>query len=146
MLNRGNKSKAWNGTQNRLAGLVVVSLIVFILIFILSVGNNDQKPSSLLQLPKEKWNSFESLVQLSPTLEFRNGTDVIWKIPDFPKAVLFLAHGCNGRAAHFWDESSHCPNCIGLPKERLTALHDLARKFAVLTISRADMCWTLGKR
>ncbi|KAH0983697.1 hypothetical protein GBA52_010874 [Prunus armeniaca] len=145
MLNRGNRSKAWNGPQNRLAGLVVVSVTVFLLIFILSVGNNDQKPSSLPELPKEKWHSFKSLVQLSPTLEFRNGTDVIWQIPDSPKAVLFLAHGCNGRAAHFWDKSTHCPNCIGLPEERLIALHALARKFAVLTISSAGICWTLGE-
>ncbi|KAJ6686462.1 SECRETION-REGULATING GUANINE NUCLEOTIDE EXCHANGE FACTOR [Salix purpurea] len=90
------------------------------------------------------WNSFESL-QLRPTVELRNGTDVIWQIPSLPKAVLFVAHGCNGGAVNFWDRSSSCPNCIGLPEERLLVLHALARKFAVITISSAGRCWTLGE-
>ncbi|RCU28013.1 hypothetical protein DVA81_19915, partial [Acinetobacter baumannii] len=61
-----------------------------------------------------------------------NGTDVIWQIPDSPKAVLFLAHGCNGRASNFWDRSLSCPNCVGLPEERLIVFHALTRRFAVL--------------
>ncbi|KAA8526216.1 hypothetical protein F0562_008045 [Nyssa sinensis] len=75
-------------------------------------------------------------------MEFRNGTDVIWQIPDSPKAVLLLAHGCNGRAVNFWDRSPRCLNCVGLPEERLIVLHALARNFAVLTISSAGRCWS----
>ncbi|KAF2314800.1 hypothetical protein GH714_033621 [Hevea brasiliensis] len=74
-------------------------------------------------------------MQLRPTIEFRNATDVIWQIPDLAKAVIFLAHGCNGRAVNFWDRSPSCPNCVGLPEERLLVLHALVHKFAVLTIS-----------
>ncbi|PRQ52037.1 putative alpha/Beta hydrolase [Rosa chinensis] len=145
MWNRGNKSKAYNGPQNRFVAFLVVSVTLVTLVFIMLFHNTDQKPSSVLGLRMEKWNSFESLVQLSPTVDFRNGTDVIWQIPDSPKAVLFLAHGCDGRAANFWDKSSTCPNCVGLPEERLIALHALARKFAVLTISSKERCWTFGK-
>ncbi|XP_062151933.1 uncharacterized protein LOC133860322 [Alnus glutinosa] len=93
-------------------------------------------------LLKQKWNSLESLVQFHPTIEVKNGTEIIWQIPDTPKAVIFLAHGCNGRAVNFWDRSSTCSNCIGLPEERLLVLHALARKFAVLTISSVGRCWT----
>ncbi|KAJ7960690.1 Secretion-regulating guanine nucleotide exchange factor [Quillaja saponaria] len=80
--------------------------------------------------------------QLHPTRVFQNGTDVIWQIPKSPKAVLFLAHGCNGRAANFWDRSLECPDCIGLPEERLIVLHSLARGFAVIAISSLGRCWT----
>ncbi|KAF9620614.1 hypothetical protein IFM89_013640 [Coptis chinensis] len=96
-------------------------------------------------LSNVKWNSFRSSVQFHPSVEFRNGTDVIWQIPDVPKAILFLAHGCNGRAVNFWDRSPSCPNCVGLPEERLIVLHALARKFAVLTISSAGRCWSFGE-
>ena len=144
MWKRGNKLKQYNGPQNRVAFLAV-SVALVTVVFILLFRNTDQKPSPVLGLRMEKWNSFESLVQLSPTVEFRNGTDVIWQIPDGPKAVLFLAHGCDGRAANFWDKSNACPNCVGLPEERLIALNALARKFAVLTISSKGKCWAFGK-
>ncbi|KAM5580003.1 hypothetical protein ABKV19_009640 [Rosa sericea] len=145
MWKHGNKSKAYNGPQNRFVAFLVVSVTLLTLVFIMLFHNTDQKPSSVLGLRMEKWNSFKSLVQLSPTVDFRNGTDVIWQIPDSPKAVLFLAHGCDGRAANFWDKSSTCPNCVGLPEERLIALHALALKFTVLTISSKERCWAFGK-
>ncbi|KAK6134366.1 hypothetical protein DH2020_031886 [Rehmannia glutinosa] len=96
-------------------------------------------------LVNQKWNSFDPVVRLDPTVEFRNGTDLVWQIPDSPKAVLFLAHGCSGRAVNFWDKSPNCPNCVGLPEERLIVLHALARKFAVLAVSSKGICWSLGE-
>ncbi|THG23656.1 hypothetical protein TEA_013745 [Camellia sinensis var. sinensis] len=89
------------------------------------------------------WNSLESLVQFNPNMEFRNGTYVIWQIPNSPNAVPFLAHGCSGRAINFWNKSPKCPNCIGLPEEGLIVLYALARKFVVLTISSAGTCWSV---
>lgn len=77
-------------------------------------------------------------------MEFVNGTDIIWQIPDSPKAVLFLAHGCHGRAANFWDRSPSCQNCVGLPEERLIVLQALHQKYAVLTISSVGRCWSFG--
>ncbi|KAM1919995.1 hypothetical protein ACFX15_023861 [Malus domestica] len=96
MWKQGNKSKAWNGPQTRWVAFLAVCFTLFLLVFVLSVGNTDQKTSSLLGLPEEKWNSFDSVVKFSPTLEFPNGTEVIWQIPDSPKALLFLAHGTCG--------------------------------------------------
>ncbi|KAF5947159.1 hypothetical protein HYC85_013116 [Camellia sinensis] len=130
-----------NGTGGFRVPVLFTVLILFLVALILLFRNGGEKPNSSVGLVKQKWNSFESLVQFNPNVEFRNGTDVIWKIPDSPKAVLFLAHGYSGQANDFWDKSSECPNCIGLPEERLIVLHTLARKFAVLTISSAGTCW-----
>lgn len=141
MWKHGNKSKAW---KRRLPILMTsLILVVFLLIFLFS--NSTRMTSLSFGLPKQKWNSFEPFVQTHPTVEFRNGTNIIWQIPDFPKAVLFLAHGCNGQAINFWDKSPPCPNCVGLPEERLIVLHALEQKFAVLTISSAGRCWTFGE-
>ncbi|XP_017984493.1 PREDICTED: uncharacterized protein LOC18612148 [Theobroma cacao] len=145
MLNRGTKPKAWNGPK-RCPVMVPVMFLVSVLVALLTFFHkNDENPIPVYGLPNQKWNGFESLVQFNPEREFRNGTDLIWQIPDLPKAVLFLAHGCSGRAVNFWDRSSKCPKCVGLPEERLLVLHALARKFAVLTISSAGRCWTFGK-
>ncbi|KAK7385938.1 hypothetical protein VNO78_31933 [Psophocarpus tetragonolobus] len=146
MLRRGYKPKPWSGAQNCRVSLfllffiLVLALVLFFLIF---HNNSDvENPSLGYELPN---NSFDSLVHLHPRKEFRNETDLIWQVPESPKGVLFLAHGCNGRAINFWDKSPECPDCIGLPEERLLVLHGLAQGFAVITISSSQRCWTFGK-
>uniref|UniRef100_A0A803RBE1 Uncharacterized protein n=1 Tax=Cannabis sativa TaxID=3483 RepID=A0A803RBE1_CANSA len=140
------KSKAWIRPQFRILLAVVSCLTSLILLLVFLCSNNAQESTkSPLGLQNQKWNSFESVVQFHPTMAFRNGTDVIWQVPNSPKAVLFLAHGCDGQALNFWDKSPDCSNCIGLPEERLIVLHALSRKFAVLTISSAGRCWSMGK-
>ncbi|PIA30602.1 hypothetical protein AQUCO_05500132v1 [Aquilegia coerulea] len=144
MLRRGNKQENfWNGLQKH--RVLIVSLIVIFSVLILFLSAKRKHLKSTVAHPNVKWNSFRPSVQFHPTVEFRNGTDVIWQIPDLPKAVLFLAHGCNGRAVNFWDRSPSCPNCVGLPEERLIVLQALARKYAVLTISSAGRCWSFGE-
>ncbi|XP_008812157.1 uncharacterized protein LOC103723117 [Phoenix dactylifera] len=103
------------------------------------------KPSSQYDPPKLKRSRTRTSTQFRPTVEYTNGTDLIWQIPESPKAVLFIAHGCNGRAANFWDRSPGCPYCVGFPEERLIVLHALDRRFAVLSISSSRKCWSLGK-
>ncbi|XP_028110840.1 uncharacterized protein LOC114309323 [Camellia sinensis] len=148
MFRHGNKlSRSMNGTGGFRVPVLFTVLILFLMALILLFRNGGEKPNSSVGLVKQKWNSFESLVQFNLNVEFRNGTYVIWKILDSPKAVLFLAHGCSGQANDFWDKSSECPNCIGLPEERLIVLHTLAHKFAVLTISSAfnlTRMWSSG--
>ncbi|KAL5826374.1 hypothetical protein ACOSQ4_018171 [Xanthoceras sorbifolium] len=143
MLKRANKSKAFHGTQKFRLPVLIASLVLILVILMFLFCKNNEKPDSTIGHLKQKWNSFEPFVQFHPTIEWRNETDMIWQIPDSPKAVLFLAHGCNGRAVNFWDSSANCPMCIGLPEERLLVLHALYRKFAVLTISSAGRCWSL---
>ncbi|PIN08341.1 hypothetical protein CDL12_19085 [Handroanthus impetiginosus] len=125
--------------------LLLMSLILIVVALVVLFGKNGDRSDLMSELLNQKWNSYESSVQLNPTVEFTNGTDLIWQIPNSPKAVLFLAHGCNGRAANFWDKSPKCRNCFGLPEERLIVLHALARKFAVLAISSKGRCWSLGE-
>ncbi|KAK4769142.1 hypothetical protein SAY86_027292 [Trapa natans] len=144
MLKHGGRTKPWLRVEkNRVRVLITFSVLVFLVLCIFLRRNNKKFRS--LGFPQQRWNSFERLVQFNPTLEFRNGTDLIWQIPKSPKAVLFIAHGCNCRATYFWDRSPTCLKCIGLPEERLLVLEALARNFAVLTISSAGRCWTMAE-
>ncbi|KAG2712601.1 hypothetical protein I3760_04G134600 [Carya illinoinensis] len=142
MWKRGNKSKAWTGPQKRYLTVFITSLFLILVVFSFSLRDHGNKTTSSFGLVKHEWNSSLPLVHFHPTIEVLNGTELIWQIPDTPKAVIFVAHGCNGRSVNFWDRSSTCPSCIGLPEERLIVLNALARKFAVLTISSAARCWT----
>ncbi|KAF8007786.1 hypothetical protein BT93_K1702 [Corymbia citriodora subsp. variegata] len=89
--------------------------------------------------------TFAALIVLALILFYRGGDKKPVRIPDSPKAVLFIAHGCNGRAINFWDRSPTCQQCVGLPEERLLVLEGLSRKFAVLTVSSAGRCWTMAE-
>ncbi|CAI9296515.1 unnamed protein product [Lactuca saligna] len=115
--------------------------------FVIAIlGIDKKKPTSQSAVTNQKRSNLDgSRVQFDPTVEFLNNTEVIWQIPDSPKSVLFLAHGCNGRASNFWDKSPNCNHCVGLPEERLIVLEALARKFAVLTVSSKGKCWSLMK-
>lgn len=137
--------KQSRGSRNIQYPALFAFVILIVIALVLLFGKNDDKSRLITDLVNQKWNTFDSLVQLHPTVEFRNGTDLIWQIPDSPKAVLFLAHGCNGRAVNFWDKSPNCPNCVGLPEERLIVLHALARKYAVVAVSSRGVCWSLGE-
>ncbi|KAL2471226.1 hypothetical protein Adt_39362 [Abeliophyllum distichum] len=145
MFRRGKRLLKQSSSSSNARLPVLVALLLLIVVALTLFGKSADKSSSMSEILDQKWNSFDSVVRLDPTVEFRNGTDFIWQIPDSPKAVLFLAHGCNGRAANFWDKSPQCSNCVGLPEERLIVLQALARKFAVLAISSAGRCWSLGE-
>lgn len=146
MFGRGNGLlKQSRGTKKIQSPAVFAFLILVIVALVVFFGKNGDKSTLMPDLDSQKWNSFDSLVRLNPSVELRNETDLIWQIPDSPKAILFLAHGCSGRAANFWDKSPNCPNCVGLPEERLIVLGALARNFAVLAISSKRACWSLGE-
>lgn len=142
MIKRGTRiSKTFYGSSSAVIVAFVVVVFLVLMLFIREDGGNG---SSFSTVTMEKWNIFENDVKFQPTAERRNGTELIWQIPDRPKAVLFVAHGCKGKAANFWDKTSTCPDCVGLPEERLIVLHALSRKFAVLTISSSGICWSFG--
>ncbi|CAK9176416.1 unnamed protein product [Ilex paraguariensis] len=146
MSRRENKlPKSWIGIRNGQVAVLLIFLALIFVAIILYSRHNIEKPSSSYGPMKLKWNSFESLVKFDPTVEFMNGTDVIWQTPDSPKAVLFLAHGCNNKAVNFWDRSPKCLKCVGMPEDRLLVLHALTRNFAVITVSSRGRCWSFGK-
>ncbi|XP_071733130.1 uncharacterized protein [Rutidosis leptorrhynchoides] len=120
--------------------LITVTTLLFVILLIL--GNDKHKPTSQLGLINQKQTD---LIQFDPKVEILNETEVIWQIPNSPKSVLFLAHGCNGRAANFWDKSINCDHCVGLPEERLIVLEALARNFAVVAVSSKGKCWSMMK-
>lgn len=144
MLKRGSRSKARHGAL-RWQLPVMTSLVLVLLGLTFLFCSNRKSPNVSFGFPKKRSYSFASLVDFDPVVELRNGVEFIWQIPDAAKAVLFLAHGCSGRASHFWDRSAGCAKCIGLPEERRLVLHALSRRFSVLTISSAGKCWTMGK-
>ncbi|KAI4378359.1 hypothetical protein MLD38_015850 [Melastoma candidum] len=139
MARRGQRSRLWNGVSA--ASLALIVLVVFLLCR--DGGKMPKEP--VIEGADRSWSSFDGSVKSRPTVEYRNGTDLIWQIPGSPKAVLFIAHGCNGRAINFWDRSSSCEGCVGLPEERLIVLEALSRGFAVLTVSSMGRCWTMGE-
>uniref|UniRef100_A0A1J3GGK2 Secretion-regulating guanine nucleotide exchange factor n=3 Tax=Noccaea caerulescens TaxID=107243 RepID=A0A1J3GGK2_NOCCA len=146
MLKHSDKGKSpYGGSRSHRFGvtLVVGILLVSALLFCIS-GKNQ---SSEFELRRQISNSVKPELQSHshPTVEIQNGTNLVWKIPKSPKAVLFIAHGCHRKASHFWDKSPDCPDCTGLPEERLLIRFALARRFAVLTVSSAGTCWSFGK-
>ncbi|XP_010525375.1 PREDICTED: uncharacterized protein LOC104803188 [Tarenaya hassleriana] len=143
MLKRGNRVNGSCGPQTYKLALLMLVGVFGIAVWLLCFSGKNQ--GTKFPLPKQISSSIKPRLQFHPTVEFQNGTDVIWQIPSSPKAVLFIAHGCQRRATDFWDRSLECPKCIGLPEETVLVLHALARKFAVIAVSSAGRCWTFGE-
>ncbi|KAJ0678036.1 putative alpha/Beta hydrolase [Helianthus annuus] len=122
----------------RLPLFITIIALIFV---ILVLGIDKKKPNSPLKLGLANKKD----TSLDPTVKILNGTEVIWQIPDSPRSILFIAHGCNGRAANFWDKSPNCDHCVGLPEERAIVIEALARKFAVVAVSSRGKCWSLMK-
>ncbi|VVB06204.1 unnamed protein product [Arabis nemorensis] len=143
MLKRSDKWKSQYGSRSHRLGFtfVVVILLFGALLFCFS----GKSQVTELELPRNISNSVEPELQVHPTVEIQNKTHLIWKIPNSPKAVLFIAHGCQRKASDFWDRSSDCPKCTGLPEERRLVRFALTREFAVITVSSVGKCWTFGK-
>lgn len=138
-------NRVQRSTKLRPSITAILFLAFIITTFVLLFRKSSLKPSSQFNLGRPPLKDLHNSVKLQPLVESINGTDLIWQVPESPKAAIFIAHGCNGRAANFWDRSPECPNCVGLPEERLIVLQALERKFAVLTVSSLGKCWSFGK-
>ncbi|KAD2393368.1 hypothetical protein R6Q59_012314 [Mikania micrantha] len=147
MYNRG--ATKWQKRFTKLRSFRLPLLITFMaLMFVVVIlGIDKKKPTSQLGLMTQNDSNLddESVIRFDPTVEILNGTEIIWQIPNSPRSVLFLAHGCNGKAANFWDKSTNCDHCVGLPEERAIVLEAIARKFAVIAVSSKGKCWSLMK-
>jgi hypothetical protein len=72
------------------------------------------------------------------------GIDIVYEVPDSPKGVLFVAHGCSHSATDWWPASTTCAKCTGLPVEESIVKEALKRKIAVIAVSsvnRVHKCW-----
>lgn len=138
-------------SAQRSGGAVAVALLTLLLagmIILATTMNSKDSAGSLAQsYTKSERNHVVVVasVRSQPTAEFINRTEVIWQIPESPKAVVFIAHGCNCRASNFWDRSAHCQHCVGLPEDRLIVLDALGRRFAVIAVSSIGRCWSIEK-
>ncbi|KAJ0246671.1 Secretion-regulating guanine nucleotide exchange factor [Hirschfeldia incana] len=133
MLKRSDKAKPPYGSRTHRLGITFAVIGLLSLLFCL--GDKNQ-PTQII---------VKHVSQSHPTVEIQNGTQSIWKIPNKPKAVLFIAHGCHRKASDFWDKSPSCPQCTSLPEERVLVRTALSKSFAVITVSSASTCWTFGK-
>ncbi|KAJ7549463.1 hypothetical protein O6H91_07G090700 [Diphasiastrum complanatum] len=83
-----------------------------------------------------------SLIQLLPTHEEREGVDVLWQIPDEPRAVLFIAHAGNGNPGTYWDHHPHyLHSYIGLQEHKLIVRYALSRSYAVIAVKSVKDYW-----
>ncbi|CAN4117609.1 unnamed protein product [Withania somnifera] len=105
MLQRGNMVlKLPNNVQNKQIPILVMSLLFISALYLVLYREDGKKLGSSSGILKQNWD------------KFRNGTDFIRQIPDSPKTILFLAHGCD--AANFW--TNHL----------------------IITVSSAGKCWS----
>ncbi|KAL7581093.1 hypothetical protein ACA910_005896 [Epithemia clementina (nom. ined.)] len=71
-----------------------------------------------------------------------------WQMPKdvtTPRAILFLAHGCNHAGSDWWPKNSEtCPECLGLPEE-LAIVDKAQTKFRMVTVAMSSSsnvkCW-----
>ncbi|KAG6498461.1 hypothetical protein ZIOFF_046375 [Zingiber officinale] len=139
-------------SAQRRGGAVAVGLLALLLVGMIllatPMNSKGSAAGSLTQFDRKSKRNHVVVVasvRSQPTVEFVDKTEVIWQIPESPPAVVFIAHGCNYRAANFWDRSAHCPHCVGLPEDRLIVLNALGHRFAVIAVSSLGRCWSIEK-
>lgn len=134
----------WQAAKNYRFPLLAITFVLVTAVTLLS--SHDSGSHNLITEGRKTHSSdtFEFPKVHNPTVEIVNGTEIIWEIPTNPKAMLFVAHGCDGTPRNFWVRCANCPKCVGLPEETQIALDALARKYAVLVVSSTDSCWTYG--
>lgn len=125
MIRRGIKSLIeWRDSHSCQLPISVIILGLMLAVTLLitrNIGGNPVKEERDQNYASEMRESF---AQPYPTMEFVNGTEVIWKIPTDPKAVLFLAHGSGGSARNFGRDVQLVQNVWGcLKKTKLYLMH-----------------------
>ena len=92
---------------------IAVALCVFLFLEAAPEAKPKPKPNPHIMhlASNEKLNSG------NPTYDEIGGAEVVWHSKPNPKAILFLAHGCNHQATDFWHLCKTCPKCTGLPEE-----------------------------
>jgi hypothetical protein len=81
---------------------------------------------------------------MPPPLQIIRDLETLWEVPQKPKGVLFVAHGCSHQGSDFWQPSARCKHCLGLPEECLVREVALQRGYAVVAVTsfnRTSGCW-----
>lgn len=77
----------------------------------------------------------------NPVYKKLYNTDVLWQIPENPRAILYIAHGRFLDIFTFFDKSPGCEVCYGLPEDRTIVLDALDRKYAVIVVKSLGDEW-----
>ncbi|EFN55356.1 hypothetical protein CHLNCDRAFT_134385 [Chlorella variabilis] len=118
-------------TATRLAALVLV--------LSLGISCHAAVGDDVFAWPNVDWSD------LKPYQDFKHKHEFFYQVPENPRAVVFLAHGCVHSAHNYWPQSEECPECRGLPEELSHTLQALKLGYAVIAISSLDRetgCWS----
>ncbi|XP_024370496.1 uncharacterized protein [Physcomitrium patens] len=124
--------------------LVVALCVIALLLVVLHSGpvNLSALPlSPTLPQDASRWDFPVYSKTLSPMRKVLNGTEYVYQVPPSPRAVIFLAHGCNCKATFFWDKHPECQTCCGAPEERAFVIEALRKSYALIAISSQNECW-----
>jgi hypothetical protein len=76
-------------------------------------------------------------------LEGLEGVDFLWQGDCNPRAIFFVAHGCNHKMTDWWPRHENvCNECIGLPEEMAIVQMALRQKLVVVAASSKRTCWS----
>jgi hypothetical protein len=79
-------------------------------------------------------------------VEGLDGVDFLWQGDCNPRAILFVAHGCNHKMTDWWPRHENvCTECIGLPEEMAIVQMALRQKLVVVAASSKRTCWSSQK-
>ncbi|KAL4457968.1 hypothetical protein ABPG75_012833 [Micractinium tetrahymenae] len=79
-----------------------------------------------------------------PKVRTIRNLETLWEVPEQPRGVLFVAHGCSHSGSDWWPPSPRCRHCLGLPEEMAVRRAALRRGYAVIAVSSFDRdtkCW-----
>ncbi|KAI3436872.1 hypothetical protein D9Q98_006282 [Chlorella vulgaris] len=100
--------------------------------------------SPLLLSPPASLGSEPCVGSFWPKVRIIRDLETLWEVPQKPKGVLFVAHGCSHQGSDFWQPSARCKHCLGLPEECLVREVALQRGYAVVAVTsfnRTSGCW-----
>lgn len=67
---------------------------------------------------------------LSATVGFAHRHSYYFQIPDSPRGVVLMIHGCVHSGYNWWPQTESCPECRGLPEEVSHTVQALRRGYA----------------
>lgn len=126
---------------------LAITAVAALTLLLFAVRSNRATPAATLSLaqPDQTLTVARNFPVYSklfhPRREVWNGTEIVYQVPPDPRAVMFLAHGCDCKATFFWDKHPDCEPCSGAPEERTFVIAALRASYAVIAISSREDCW-----
>ena len=133
--------------------LHILTFILGILILRNVILMTTSSSSSSSQSQDEKQTKSTEGMKVKGTLIPAHGNEeveILWSSHKHSKqkpcGVLFVAHDCGNSHTDWFEKSSDCPECIGLPEERAIVETAYERNFAVIAASSYDRNQSVGNK